>query len=63
MGSSTSRPRKGHEEHHLPKVGSPSNQEWEHETHRQLMFGSPVRMAILGVLLVGAVAGLLILNL
>jgi hypothetical protein len=64
MGSSTSKPRKGHEHpQHLPKVGSPSNEKWEHETHKQVVFGSTLGMVIIGVLAVLAVAGLLVLTL
>ncbi len=64
MGSSTSKPRKGHEKpKHLPKVGSPANQQWEHETHQSVMFGSTaarVGIAVVGVLVV---LGLLLLTL
>lgn len=64
MGSSTSKPRKGHDHaQHLPKVGTPANQQWEHETHKQVVFGSTIGMVIIGVLAVLAVAGLLVLTL
>lgn len=64
MGSSTSKPRKGHEKpKHLPKVGSPANEQWEHETHKSVMFGSPARMAAIAIVGVLAVIGLLVLTL
>ncbi len=63
MGSSSSKPRKGHEAHHLPKVGSPANLEWEHETHRSVMFGSPARAVAIGAVLVFVIIGLLVLTL
>jgi hypothetical protein len=63
MGSSTSKPRKGHDHpQHLPKVGSPANEEWEHETHRSVVFGSMTRTVIIGVVLIATVVGLLILT-
>ena len=63
MGSSTSKPRKGHEKpKHLPKVGSPANQQWEHETHTKVDFGTTAKMiVILGFGLL-AVIGLLVLT-
>ena len=64
MGSSTSKPRKGHEKpKHLPKVGSPENLEWRHEGEKRDAFGSGgVRIAI--AVLVGlAIIGLLYLTL
>ena len=64
MGSSTSKPRKGHQKpKHLPKVGTPANQQWEHETHESVMFGSTGKMiagALIGILVV---IGLLVLTL
>jgi hypothetical protein len=64
MGSGTSKPRTGHEHPpHLPKVGSPANRAWEHETHEKVDFGSNVGLIFIGVLVIGAIAGLLILNL
>ncbi len=64
MGSSTSKPRKGHEKpRHLPKVGSPANQQWEHETHKSDNFGSPAKMAAIAIAGVLALVGLLILTL
>lgn len=63
MGSSRSKPRKGHEKpHHLPKVGTPANEEWEHETHRSVSFGSPAMMAVIGVVGILVVIGLLVLT-
>ncbi len=64
MGSSRSKPRKGHEKpRHLPKVGSPANQQWEHETHMSRDFGSPAKAIIIGAIGVLVVAGLLVLTL
>ncbi len=64
MGSSSSKPRKGHEKpKHLPKVGSPANQEWEHETHKSVVFGSTAMMVVIGVIVIFAVFGLLVLTL
>jgi hypothetical protein len=64
MGSSSSKRRKGHEKpHHLPKVGTPANESWEHETHHEQMFGSGARAAVIAVVLVAAVIGLLVLTL
>ena len=63
MGSSTSKPRKGHEHpEHLPKVGSPANQKWEHETHKKVEFGSTMGMVIIAIIAVLAIIGLLILT-
>jgi hypothetical protein len=64
VGSSSSKPRKGHEKpKHLPKVGTPANEQWEHETHASAMFGSRARMVAIGLVAVLAVIGLLILTL
>lgn len=64
MGSSSSRPRKGHEKpRHLPKVGSPENLEWEHETHRSVVFGSTTRAIVIGGVLLVTLIGLLFLTL
>ncbi len=64
MGSSSSKPRKGHEKSkHLPKVGSPANEDWEHETHQSAMFGSTGRMVAIGLIGILAVIGLLLLTL
>jgi len=64
MGSSRSKPRKGHEKpKHLPKVGSPANQQWEHEMHRKVVFGSTAGMFFIGAILILAVFGLLLLTL
>jgi hypothetical protein len=62
VGSSSSKPRKGHEHpQHLPKVGSPANQKWEHETHKQQLFGTGAKAAIvIGVLLLGVVGWLIL---
>jgi hypothetical protein len=64
MGSKTSKPRKGHEHpQHLPKVGSPANLKWEHETHQKVVFGSTLGMVIIAIVVVLAVIGLLLLTL
>ncbi len=64
MGSSSSKPRKGHEKpKHLPKVGTPANQEWEHETHKSVEFGSTGKMVAIGIIGILAVIGLLLLTL
>jgi hypothetical protein len=64
VGSSSSKPRKGHEKpKHLPKVGSPANEQWEHETHKQVEFGSTAKMMVILAVGILAVAGLLILTL
>jgi len=64
VGSSTSKPRKGHKKpKHLPKVGSPENLAWEHEMHRKEVFGSTAGMYIIGGILILAVFGLLFLTL
>jgi hypothetical protein len=64
VGSSSSKPRKGHDKpKHLAKVGSPANQEWEHETHKQVEFGSTAKMMVILAVGIIAVAGLLILTL
>lgn len=53
MGSSHSKPRKGHEHpQHLPKVGTPANLEWEHEGQKQRVFGTGGVAIAVGVLLV-----------
>jgi hypothetical protein len=64
VGSSSSKPRKGHEKpKHLPKVGTPANEQWEHETHESVMFGSTGKMVAAGVIGVLVVIGLLLLTL
>jgi len=64
VGSSTSKPRKGHEKsRHLPKVGSPANQQWEHEAHQKDNFGSPAKMAMIAVVGVLVLIGVLVLTL
>ena len=64
MGSSSSKPRKGHEKpKHLAKVGTPANQEWEHETHKKVEFGSTAKMMVILAVGILAVIGLLLLTL
>ena len=48
---------------HLPKVGSPANQQWEHETHQGLEFGSTGKMVAMRIIGVLVVIGLLLLPL
>lgn len=64
MGSSSSKPRKGHEKpKHLPKVGTPANEQWEHETHESALFGSTGKMVAAGIIGILVVIGLLLLTL
>jgi len=64
MGSSSSRRRKGNQKpHHLPKVGTPANQQWEHDTHQRQDFGSGVWVMVIGAAFVIAVIALLVLTL
>jgi hypothetical protein len=63
VGSSRSKPRKGRKPRHLPKVGSPANRRWEHETHSAVEFGTPVAAIIIGAVLFVVVVGLLVLTL
>ena len=63
MGSSSSKPRKGRKPHHLPKVGSPANEQWEHETHTSVVFGSSAKALAVAVILILVVVGLLVLTL
>lgn len=59
MGSSTSKPRKGHEHpKHLPKVGTPANRKWEHEGRQQQVFGgaSGTALVIVAILVVALIA-------
>ena len=65
MGSSTSKPRKGHKKpQHLPKVGSPANERLERETRQRQVFGqSRVTAVIIGVILVLALIGVLFVTL
>lgn len=63
MGSSRSKPRKGHEKpHHLPKVGTPENREWEHEGRVRQVFGPPWLAPVLGAFVVLAILGLILLT-
>lgn len=48
MGDSASKPRRGHKNpRHLPKVGTPANNAWEHRTRTALVFGSGTRSTLL----------------
>jgi len=66
MGSSTSKPRKGHKKpQHLPKVGTPENLEWRHEGARDdafKVFGGKWAALVVLVLVICAVIGLLFLT-
>jgi hypothetical protein len=67
MGSSTSKPRKGHKKpQHLPKVGTPENLEWRHKGEREDafgVFGSKWVAVVVAVLVVSALIGLVVINL
>jgi hypothetical protein len=64
VGSSSSKPRKGHEKpKHLPKVGTPANEQWEHNEHEANVFGSGAKMVAIGIIGILAVIGVLILTL
>lgn len=64
MGSSGSRRRKGAgKPKHLPKVGSPANQQWEHAEHTSAVAGSPTRAIIIGAIAILVIVGLLLLTL
>ena len=65
MGSSTSKPRKGHKKpQHLPKVGSPANDRWKNDMRQRQVFGqSRVTAAIIGVILVLELIGVLFITL
>lgn len=62
MGSSTSKPREGHEHpDHLPKVGTPADLEWRHRTRINQVFGSTSWRIAAVVAVVLAVIGLVLL--
>ena len=65
MGSSTSKPRKGHKKpQHLPKVGSPANDRWENDMRQRQVFGqSRVTAVVIGLILVLALIGVLFITL
>ena len=65
MGSSTSKPRKGHKKpQYLPKVGSSVNERSERELCERQVFGqSRVTAVIIGVILVLALIGVLFVTL
>jgi hypothetical protein len=67
MGSSTSKPRKGHKKpQHLPKVGTPQNLEWRHQGERDdafKIFGGRTGAIIIAVLVACALVGLILINL
>ena len=60
MGSKGSKPRKPHD--HLPKVGSPSDIEWERSTRKKEVFGSLPIWLVMGVLVL-VLVGLLAITL
>ena len=60
MGSSTSKPRKGHEHpKQLPKVGTPENLERDHEGRRRQVFGSGFMAILIGAFVVLALPGVI----
>jgi hypothetical protein len=62
MGSSKSKPRKGHEHpKHLPKVGTATERAWEHEERERAVFGSGGARIALAILVVLAIVGLVFL--
>lgn len=64
MGSSTSKPRKGHEHpQHLPKVGTPENLEWEHKGQKRRVFGTGAVAIGVGVLMFLVIVGLVAITL
>jgi hypothetical protein len=67
MGSSTSKPRKGHKNpKHLPKVGTPENLEWRHQGERDDafgVFGGKWGAIVIAVLVGCALVGLILINL
>ena len=60
MGSSGSKPRKP-EQHHLPKVGSQANEDYEFKERRKEVFG-PVPMIIVAVFIVLLLIGFVIIT-
>jgi hypothetical protein len=58
MGSKGAEPRRPQE--HLPKVGSPANQEREHRTEQREVFGSRPMWIVLGWLVVLLLGWLLV---
>jgi len=67
MGSSSSKPRKGHKNpQHLPKVGTPENLAWRHQGERDdafKIFGGKTGAIIVAVLVLAALIGLVVINL
>ncbi|MEO6123114.1 MAG: hypothetical protein ABIR32_05350 [Ilumatobacteraceae bacterium] len=64
MGSSTSKPREGHEHPgHMVKVGSLENRRWEHRMHMRESFGGHWARLFLLALAVVAVAGFIVVSL
>ncbi|MFM7063199.1 MAG: hypothetical protein ACKO04_06875 [Actinomycetes bacterium] len=61
MGSSGSKPRKK-DQHHLPKVGSAANQQYERRQRRAETFGK-VPLLVVGGLLVLVLLGWLLITL
>lgn len=60
MGSSGSKPRKP-EQHHLPKVGSKANEDYELKERRKEVFGT-VPMIIVAVFIVLLLIGFVIIT-
>jgi hypothetical protein len=64
IGSSSSKRRKGREHpQHLPKVGTPAERAWEHETRSREIFGSGWIRSVLAIVVVVAIIGLILLAL
>jgi hypothetical protein len=62
IGSSKSKPRKGHEHpKHLPKVGTTTQRAWEHEEREREIFGAGWVRIVLAIVVVFAIAGLVFL--
>jgi hypothetical protein len=63
MGSSTSKPRRGHEKPtHLAKVGSPQSDAWAHETRLRRVFGPTWLRTVIAIIAIAAILGLIILT-
>jgi len=58
MGSSGGKPRKP--QHHLPKVGTPANKEYEREARRKEVFGNWPMVLIAAVIVIVLLAWLVI---
>ncbi len=62
IGSSKSKPRKGHEHpQHLPKVGTPNERAWAHQEHEREVFGGGWVRIGLAILVIMGMVGLVFL--